>query len=246
MTLLLIKRVVVLVDSDVVLLGEVEELVRSQNRDDFDELVCVVLAEEEVLLAEDHRGEHAAGRPDVHREVVLLVTEQQFRALVRSGGDARVQLLVGVVELGKAPVDDLQLLRRRVHDDVHGLDVPVHDAPRVAEVQCEEHLVHVNLDVFEGQCRHDLFQIRGGNVVEHKSGGRSRGVETLVNHVHNVRPATQQLQDPDLSTDFDLAHRLQYLDDDQPPRLDIDPLEDIRVLPAAKSPFDLVLVAVAV
>ena len=35
-------------------------------------LVVVIVAVEEGLLAEDHRGEHAAERPDVERVVIHL------------------------------------------------------------------------------------------------------------------------------------------------------------------------------
>ena len=63
--------------------GEVEVEVRgrTQNARDLDQLVVVVVAVEEGLLAEDHRGQHAPQGPHVQRIVVHLVVDKKFRPL---------------------------------------------------------------------------------------------------------------------------------------------------------------------
>lgn len=110
---------------------------------DLDELVVVVVAVEEGLPAEGQPRHHAAEAPHVQAVVIVLQVHQQLRALEVPRRDADVVLPAGVVELGEPPVDQPQLAAGVVDHDVVRLDVPVHDALRVAVVQRHADLVHV-------------------------------------------------------------------------------------------------------
>lgn len=64
-----------------ILVEVLEELLGAEHLGDAHELVIVVVAVEEGLLAEDHGSQHAAQRPHVQRVVVHLVIHQQLGAL---------------------------------------------------------------------------------------------------------------------------------------------------------------------
>lgn len=82
-----------------------------------------------------HRGEHRAGRPDVERVIVIVVVDQQLRALEIARSHAHVVVLPHVVELSQAPVDQLQDLFMRIDNDVLRLDIAMHYALAVAVIQ---------------------------------------------------------------------------------------------------------------
>lgn len=82
-----------------------------------------------------HRGEHRAGRPDVEGVIVIVVVDQQLRALEVPRSHAHVVVLPHVVELSQSPVDQLQDLLVRIHDDVLRLDIAMHYALAVAVIQ---------------------------------------------------------------------------------------------------------------
>lgn len=67
-------------------------------------LIVVVTAFEERVNIKEHAGHGAAEGPDVERIVVFSVFYEQFRSLVVSTGNANVILLIGLVEIGKAPI----------------------------------------------------------------------------------------------------------------------------------------------
>lgn len=87
------------------------------------------------LLAEEEGSQHAANTPDVQGIVVVPDVTQQLRALVEASSNTHGVLLVGEVELRQAPIDQLQLPLLVVDQHVCWLDVTVHDALAVGEVQ---------------------------------------------------------------------------------------------------------------
>lgn len=64
---------------------------------------------EEWLAAEDHGCEHGTQRPHVERVVILLVVDEQLRALEVAGGDADVVLGAGVVKFSETPINQTEL-----------------------------------------------------------------------------------------------------------------------------------------
>lgn len=116
------------VELESVLLEVLHEVLGTEHLGDDDELVVVVLSLEEGLLLEDHGGEHGSGAPDVERVVVVDVVDEQLGPLEVARGDAHVVVLPRVVELGQAPVDELQDALLGIDNDVLGLHVAVHDA----------------------------------------------------------------------------------------------------------------------
>lgn len=79
--------------------------------------------------------EDAAQAPDVQRIVVILHPRQYLRRLIIARGDPRMVFLAGEVELGQAPVDYLQLPGAIVHNQILGLDIPVHNSLAVDAVE---------------------------------------------------------------------------------------------------------------
>ena len=150
--LLVLERVVIVgVELDSVFVEVLEELLGALELNDLDELVLVVLAQEEMVDAEQHCSQHAPGPPDVHHEIVQAVVEHQLRALVGPAAHAGVVFLIEQVELGQPPVDQLELLGLVVDHDVGGLHVSMHDAPGVGVVQRLKQLEHVAFDVLQAE-----------------------------------------------------------------------------------------------
>ena len=82
-----------------------------------------------------------------------LEVDEELGALEVARGDAHVVLALGVVELGEAPVDEAELALLVVDHHVVRLDVAVHDAVRVAELERLEQLENVVPDVEVGERR---------------------------------------------------------------------------------------------
>ena len=87
------------------------------------------------LLNNYHAGHHDSEWPDVQRIMIVLIRDEQLRALEISGTHSNIVVLFRQVELGQAPVNysDLPLLQRYllllvVDHHILRLDVPVHNA----------------------------------------------------------------------------------------------------------------------
>lgn len=167
----------------------VEELVkvgRPKNLDYLDELVVIVCAVKDGILAQDHGRERAPSRPHfqvsrsvlqsarrrgrkrtIERVVVERVVDEELWAFVVATGDADVELFVRVVELCEAPVDEAQLAFGVVDEDVERLDVAVDDALRMAKVERLEEFVHVVAAVVVGERRVELLRLGVVDVFEH-------------------------------------------------------------------------------
>lgn len=107
--------VILRIKLDVVLVQVLEQLLRSKNLGDLDQLIRVAVPVEERFLAEDHRGEHGTQRPHVQGVVVFLVVNEELGALEVSGSDPDVVLRALVVEFRQTPVDQSKLQRSGQH-----------------------------------------------------------------------------------------------------------------------------------
>jgi hypothetical protein len=101
--------VVLRIELDFVLVEVVEQIVRSEDLGDLDELIRVAVAMEEGLFPKDHRRKHGTQTPHVQAVIVFLEINQQFGPLEIARGNSNVILGSGVVELGKTPIDKPQL-----------------------------------------------------------------------------------------------------------------------------------------
>jgi hypothetical protein len=132
-----------------------------------------------------------------------------------------------------------------VNDDVVGLDIPVHDAVRVAEVKGDADLVDVVPNVKVTERRVQYLEICVLDALKDQAGRLGVGVSYYIQQLDDIRATTQVLEDFDLTLDFlfldwfeDLDHASLVIDD-------IDAIEDLRVFAAADLTHDLVVLLVA-
>ena len=109
-------------------------------------------------------------RAELRRELrargAHLEVDEELGALEVARGDAHVVLALGVVELGEAPVDEAELALLVVDHHVVRLDVAVHDAVRVAELERLEQLENVVPDVEVGERRVQHLEVGVVHVLE--------------------------------------------------------------------------------
>ena len=149
-----------------------------------------------------------------------------------------------MVELGQAPVDQPQLALLVVDHDVVGLDVPVHDALRVAEVQGLQKFKHVVAYVVVlsmwGTVTLKSVLLTCSKI---RLGVLLCGSLTTSSRVMMSRPP-QRFCVFDLPLNF-LFHRLEDLDDATlVPVRHVDAVEDLGVLSSPYLAYDLVAVLV--
>ena len=192
-----VKNQAILVEIGVELLG-------SEHLRDLHKLVIVVTSLEEWLTLEYHTGEHAAKRPNVQRVIISLQIDKQFGSFEVSRSDADIVLLPGMVKFGQAPVDEPKLAVGVVDHNVVRLDIAVHDALRVAEVERLENLVHVETNVEVVEALVQLSEVCVARV--HKLSDDRRRLRQWVPHdvdqLDNVHTAFQVLQNLDLSSNL--------------------------------------------
>lgn len=98
-----------LVQLDVVAIEILEQIIRSQNFGDFDQLIGVAVAVEERFLSEDHGRKHGAQGPHVERVVVLLEIHQEFWSLEVTRCHSHVVFGVLMIKLSQTPIDKPEL-----------------------------------------------------------------------------------------------------------------------------------------
>mmetsp|Transcript_12929 Transcript_12929/g.36903 ORF Transcript_12929/g.36903 Transcript_12929/m.36903 type:complete len:382 (-) Transcript_12929:17-1162(-) len=223
----------------------VEQLFGAEDLGNLHELVVVVMAVEEGLLAEDHPGEHAAQTPHVEGIVVLLQIDEELRAFEVTRGNADVVLSAGVVELRQTPVDEAELPLLVVDHDVVGLHVAVHDAVGVAIIQRLEQLEDVVPDVVVRQGGVQDLEVGVVHVLEDEGGGLALRVADDVEELDDVGSAAHVLEDLDLALDLLLLDGLKDLDDALGVAPDVDSLEDLAVLAPPDLADHLVVLLVA-
>ena len=138
--------------------------------------------------------------------------------------DAHIVLLTGMVEFGEAPVNQSELTIGMVDHDVMRLDIAVHNALRVAEIERFENLKHVEANVEVIEALIQLAEVRIARVDKLSDDRRrlGQGVPHHIDQVDDIRAASERLQNFDLSSNLVLLDRLEYFDDDSLIRLCID------------------------
>ena len=198
------KILVVRVEDQAVLVEVGVELLGSEHLRDLDELVIVVTSLEERLTLEDHTGKHAAKRPNVQRVIVGLKINKQFGSLEVSRSDANIILLPGMVKFGQTPINQSELAVRVVDHNVVRLDIAMHDAFRVAEVERLKNLIHVEANVEVVEALVQLAEVCIASIDEFSNNGGSLGqwVPHDIDQLDNVHTAFQVLQNLDLSSNL--------------------------------------------
>lgn len=200
--------VIDLVELQVVLVQVCVEFFCAEHFGNLDELIVIVATLEEWFALEDHASEHAAKRPDIERIVVSLHVDEQLGSLEVPRSNAHVVLLAGVVEFGQAPVNESKLAVGVVDHNVVRLDIPVHDALRMAEIKRLEDLVHVVANVKVVEALVELAEVSVARVDELSDNGRRLGQRVAhdIDQVDDVDSALERLQN------FDLPPNLVLLD----------------------------------
>ena len=196
--------IVVGVQLQVVLVKIGEKLLSAQNLGNLHQLVVVVAALEEGLSFEDHASEHATKRPNVQGVVVSLQVDEEFGSFEISGSDTDIVLLTWMVELGETPVDESQLAVGVVNHDVVRLDISVHDALAVAEIEGLEDLIHIeaNVEIVEALVKLAEVSVTGVDELGDNGGRLRQWVSHDVNQLNDVDAAFKVLQNLDLSPDL--------------------------------------------
>ena len=119
-----------------------------------------------------------------------------------------------------------------IDHNVMRLDVAVHDAFAVAEVQCFEQLVDVVAHVVILEFGVERSEVDVVHVFEYETGCLGLAVSDDIEESHDVGTAGQVLQDLDLSLDLLLLDGLEHFDDAFLVVDDIDALKDLGVLSA--------------
>ena len=145
------------------------------------------------LLAKNNPSNHTPQRPHIQTIVICLQIDQQLRAFEVTARDSHVVLPPRVVELGKSPVDESQLLFGVVDDDVVRLNIAVHHSGRVAEVEGDEQLVDVEAHVAVRERRVEDLEVDIVDVLENEARRLRGGVADDVEEAHYIGSARQIL-----------------------------------------------------
>jgi len=119
--------IIMIVQSEPILVNVSKEVVSSENLRNLHELVIVVASLEEWFLLEDHSSEHAAKRPDIKRVVVGLQIDKKLGSFEVSTCNSNIILLARMVELSQTPVNEAKFAVSMVNHYVMRLDIAVHD-----------------------------------------------------------------------------------------------------------------------
>lgn len=183
------------------------KLLRPEEVDDLHELVLVVFSEEKVLLLENQRSQHASHAPNVHREVVILVPNQELGAFVWSGTDSCMKGLFWKEVFRETPIYELDFQSLRIDYYIGRFHVPVHYASLVAILEALEDLVKDFLDVEEGLAGNSLNGL-WGEILENERGDVGLLVQADIEELDDVRPVHEVLENGNFPVDFRLPNRL--------------------------------------
>ena len=120
-----------------------------------------------------------------------------------------------------------------VNHDIVWLDIPVHDAFAMAEVQRLEKFEDVEPHIVVHKARIERSEVRVVHVLEDQAGSLALTVSHNVQQCDNIWPARQILKNLDLSFYFLLLDRFQDFDDAFLVVDDVDALEYFGVFASA-------------
>lgn len=120
-----------------------------------------------------------------------------------------------------------------INHDVVGLDIPVHDAFAVAEIQSLQKLIHVKAHIVVGEPRVQGPEVSVVDVFENQTRCLALTVTNHIQQGYHVRTTRQILEDFDLTLDLLLLDRFEDLDDTLLVVDNIDALEHFGVLSPA-------------
>ena len=148
-----------------------------------------------------------------------------------------------MIKFSEAPINESKLFVIMINHDVVWLDISVHDASAVTEVECLEHLVDVvsNVIVSEALVECPEVDITSVNVLHDESWCLSHWVSDDINEIDDIHSTLQSLEDLDFSSNLSLLNWLQDLDDNSLIVGGVDTLIDLRVLSSSNLLDDLVV-----
>ena len=134
-----------------------------------------------------------------------------------------------MVELCQTPINQPQLSLLVVDHNVVRLDISVHNALAVAEIESLQQLKNVVPDIVVDESRIQRPEVCVVDVLEDQAGRFALAVTYHVQQCDDVGPARKVLEDFDLSLYFLLLDRFEDLDDTLLVVGDINALEHLRV-----------------
>jgi hypothetical protein len=131
----------------IVLVHVFVKIIFAQHAHNSNQLVEIVASLEKGLNFENHTSHGAAERPDVERVVLESIIDQKLRAFVVSASNTHIVLFVWEVEVSEAPVDESQLLRVIVDDNIQRFYISVHNAVLVRKLERFKNFIDVNTHI---------------------------------------------------------------------------------------------------
>ena len=92
-----------------ILVDVLKHILSSDDLCNFDKLIIIISSFEERFSLEHHTGQDAASTPNIKLIIVVGHSNQQLRPFEVSASHSAVELLLGSVKIGQAPISDSHL-----------------------------------------------------------------------------------------------------------------------------------------